>query len=964
MSFGLPEPSGLYDPAFEHDACGVGFVANIHGEKTHAIISKGIEVLINLTHRGAVGSDPETGDGAGLLFQLPDEFFRSVCPDSGINLPEEDYAVGMVFLPTDATSRESSTKIIENVIEREGFTLLGWREVPNNPEMIGRTARSTCPVIKQFFLSGNGIGQDVLEQKLYVLRRCIEKTIQAEVPEAAGWFNIPSLSSRTLVYKGLMLAHQVPGFYPDLNHELIKSALVVVHQRYSTNTFPTWPLAQPFRFVAHNGEINTLRGNINNMRARYSSLKSETFSDEDIQKLLPIIIEGGSDSACFDNVLELLVMNGRSLAHSLMMMVPEAWGVKYFMGTDRRAFCEYHSMFMEPWDGPAALVCTDGDRVCATLDRNGLRPSRYTITKQGMIVLASEVGVLDIPPEDVEAKGRLSPGLVIVVDTKAGRVMHDEAVKAWVCRHRPYRRWLLANRMELRGLFNSNNPVPTDRETLTERQQAFGYTREDLDVLLLPMARDSMEPINSMGDDTPLAVLSQKPQLLFNYFKQLFAQVTNPPIDPIREQLVMSLTTYLGPQGCILNESPEHARMLKLTTPIMLSEDVDRIRGAEKIFRSITLDMTFPSAAGPEGLAPALESLCQQAEQAAREGCPVIILSDRTASDEAVPIPSLLATAAVNHHLTTTGLRTRVSVIVESGEPREVMHFALLLGYGASAISPYLALETVSSFWEDGLLPEEVDIYDSVEHYIKAIEKGLLKIFSKMGISTLRSYRGAQIFEALGLSKSLVNKYFTNTPTRIGGLELTDLARESLERHKLTYHPRQAGPRILPSGGRFKVRRDGERHLWTPDAIRFLQQAVRTGDQEAYNRYTRAINNQGNQACTLRSLFDFTEEYGVPLAEVEPESEIIKRFVTGAMSFGSISQEAHETIAVAMNRLGCKSNSGEGGEARNRFLPDDNGDNRCSATKQVASGRFGVTAEYLMSASEIQIKISQGAKPG
>ena len=966
MTIKQPSPSGLYDPRHEHDSCGVGFVANIDGRKTHTIIEQGIQVLNNLTHRGAVGSDADTGDGAGLLFQLPDEFFRSGAAELDFVLPERGrYGVGMVFLPTDRFAGRECMRIMEQEAEVQGCVVLGWRDVPIDPMAVGQTARSNCPDVKQLFVMGpEGDDEAALERRLYVLRRKAEKHVLASEVEGMWPFHTASLSTRTLVYKGMMLAHQVERFYPDLGNEAMKSGLAVVHQRYSTNTFPTWALAQPFRYLGHNGEINTLRGNINNMRARYETLQSDLFGDK-LKDLLPIIIEGGSDSACFDNMLEFLVLTGRSLSHALMMMVPEAWGDMYYMGNDRRAFYEYHAMFMEPWDGPAALVCTDGRQVGATLDRNGLRPARWVRTKDGLIVMASEVGVLDIPSEDVQSKGRLSPGRMILVDTEAGRFLGDEEIKAHICRRRPYRRWLSANRVELRGLFDGTGTVQVDRERLMGRQRAFGYSREDLEVIIKPMVSASKEPVGSMGDDTPLAVLADEPRLLFNYFKQLFAQVTNPAIDPIREELVMSLTTYLGFQGNLLAEKPGHAHMLKLNTPILTNEDMIRLRAAvEEEFRHKTLEAVFDVNLGPDGMVEALDRLCREAERAVREGTSIIILSDRLVSRDKVPIPSLLANAAVNQHLVRSGLRTSVSIIVESGEPREVMHFALLLGYGATAVNPNLAFETIASFLEEDLTFKGLTIQDAVENYIQAIEKGLLKIFSKMGISTLRSYRGAQIFEAIGLSDEFIDQYFSRTPSRIGGIGIQDVAREALARHDAAYRHRLIGPQMLPSGGEYAYRRGGRRHMWTVDAIHNLQRATREDSFELYQRFAESINNQEGRHTTLRSLFAFKERTPVSIEKVEPSAEIVKRFVTGAMSFGSISRETHEALAAAMNRMGSRSNSGEGGEDRNRYRPREDGTDLCSRTKQVASGRFGVTAEYLASATEIQIKIAQGAKPG
>lgn len=965
MSFELPEKKGLYDPAFEHDACGVGFVANINGDKSHQLIEHAITVLVNLTHRGACGSDPATGDGAGFLFQLPDEFFRYGAAGLDFELPPPGrYGVGMLFLPTQPFARYECMRIIEDEASAMGARVIGWRDVPLDRSALGTLALSRCPEIKQVFITGPDEREDDFERRLYLIRRRAEEHIFRSDTPGMARFHVPSMSSRTIVYKGMMLAHQVPRLYPDLASPALKSALVVVHQRYSTNTFPTWALAQPFRFLGHNGEINTLRGNINNMYARLANLKSDVYNDK-ISSLFPVIVEGGSDSAMLDNALEFLILGGRSLAHSLMMLVPEAWGDKYYMGNDRRAFYEYHAMFMEPWDGPAALVCSDGRRVGATLDRNGLRPARYVITKEGLVVHASEVGVLDIPPSEIAVKGRLSPGKMILVDTEQKRFLGDHEIKAYVCRRKPYRRWVEANRIMLRGLFDGTGTVVVDRDHLVDRQRVYGYTREDINTILRPMVQDGKEPVGSMGDDTPMAVLSEEPRLLFNYFKQLFAQVTNPAIDPIREDLVMSLTTYIGPQGNILGENPNYARMLKLDTPILSNVDLGRIRAATvDEFKTVTLDAVFDCHEGPEGMVRAIERIQQEAVEAIRNGCSVVIVSDRKVDKSRAPIPSLLATAAVNRQAVKEGLRTKVSLITESGEPREVMHFALLLGFGATAVNPYLAFETIGAMLEDGFIKGIPTIQDALDNYIMAIEKGLLKIFSKMGISTLRSYRGAQIFQALGLSQDFVDKYFTNTHSPIGGIGSLEVAAESLMRHGEAYDPRPAGPQILPPGGDYAVRRNGRRHMWSVDAIRHLQRAVWNNDGESFAAFSREINDQEGRNCTLRSLFEFNQADPVPLDEVEPAEAIVKRFMTGAMSFGSLSREVHETMAIAMNRLGGRSNSGEGGEDRDRYTLLPNGDNRCSATKQVASGRFGVTTEYLVNAGEIQIKIAQGAKPG
>ncbi len=957
---------GLYNPHFEHDACGVGFVARINGEQTHDIIEKGIQVLVNLTHRGATGSDKRTGDGAGLLFQIPDAFFRKELETAKATLPDVgQYAVGQLFLPTDSGYRKRCENVLSETAHDMGMDVLAWRDVPVQRNCLGEMSSKTCPVIRQVFLQhGPQSVQIDFEQALYLLRRRVENAVISGHLDPEDQFAVCSLSSRTICYKGYLMAGQVPEFYTDLNDSHLVSALIIVHQRYSTNTFPSWGLAQPFRMLAHNGEINTLRGNISNMKARTASLKSVVYGS-DLKDVFPVIMENQSDSACLDNMLEFLVMNGRSLPHSMLMTVPQAWGKKYHMGRDCRAFYEYHSMIMEPWDGPAALIATDGIRVCGMLDRNGLRPNRYTVSNDGIVVAGSETGVLDMPEDCIREKGRLAPGRILMVDTQANRLLHDEEVKAVVTRKAHYRRWVEANRIELRGLFDGTVPVSPDNASIHERKLAFGYSREDIEMILSPMASLGKEPIGSMGDDMSLAVLSDKPQLLFNYFKQLFAQVTNPAIDPLREELVMSLTTYLGAHRNILDETPEHARLLKLRTPVLSNEDLRRIRSlGEAEFGTVTLDMTFDAAQSGDGLAAAVGRLCKEAEQHVRDGKTVLVLSDRRLCEDRVPVPSLLATSAVNEHLTGMGIRTRANIVIESGEPREVEHFALLLGYGASAVNPYLAMEIVSQMSEKKILTEPVNREQAVENYICAVEKGLLKILSKMGISTLRSYRGAKIFEALGLDEKFTDQYFRLTPSRIGGVGIDDIAVHSLTRHRAAFQKKRGASSVLPSGGRYKNRQDGERHLWNADTVRYLQQAARNGDRETYRKYAAAVYAEDGQYSTLRSLLAFKTGNSVPLDEVEPVEEILKRFVTSAMSFGSISREAHEAMALAMHRTGSRSNSGEGGEDRSRYQPLANGESLRSETKQVASGRFGVTAEYLVNCSEIQIKIAQGAKPG
>jgi len=956
---------GLYNPRYEHDACGVGFLANLHGEPSHALIEQGIEVLKNLSHRGAIGADMNTGDGAGLLFQVPHRFFTSQSDSLGFQLPPAGrYGVGMIFLPQASEARRRCMEILEGTAKEEGLSFLGWREVPVDSGVLGSQAQREQPIILQPFISAaEGMTQDMLERKLYVVRKLTEKRTD-RIREQGDIFYVASLSSRTIVYKGLLTASQVPGFYLDLADSEIQSALMVVHQRYSTNTFPSWSLAQPFRYLAHNGEINTLRGNINGMRSRERNMESELFG-LDIHKLLPILEEGASDSACLDNALELLVSAGRTLDHSMIMLVPQAWGSKYPMGPDLRGFFEYHAGLMEPWDGPAAVAFTDGLRVGALLDRNGLRPARYTVTTEGFIVFASEVGVLDLPQDKVEERGALRPGQMILVDLERHHLMRDFEIKTRLARRKPYRRWVEENRISIHGFFNAMAPVEPVLETLILRQRLFGYTREDLRMILSPMASSGREPTGSMGSDQPLAVLSEKPQLLYWYFKQMFAQVTNPAIDPIREELVMSLMTFLGTPDKILSEVPSHARLLKLRHPLLSNEDLQRIRDLKlEDFRCKNLVMGFPAHGSGRDLEDTLDRLCRRAEAAVIQNHRFLVLTDKDLPEHLTPIPALLAVSAVHQHLIRKGLRTRISMLLESGEAREVMHIALLLGFGASAINPYLAFETVAHLALKGELEVPMGVARAMENYVKAVCQGLLKVMSKMGISTLRSYRSAQVFEAVGLNSDVVSRYFPGTASRIEGIGLEEIAREANCRYDDARDESNRGSTILPCGGQYKLRQDGERHLWTPKTISLLQRATREGDRTLYREYTRWIDDQSRKQFTLRGLFRFKKTARIPLEDVEPVSSIVKRFVTGAMSFGSISREAHETIAIAMNRLGGMSNSGEGGEDPERYLPLPNGDSRCSAIKQVASGRFGVTAEYLVHAKELQIKIAQGAKPG
>ena len=951
---GLPEPQGLYDPRHEHDACGIGFVANIKGQRSHDIIVRGIEVLINLTHRGACGCDPETGDGAGVLIQIPHKLFARECPRLGIAIPAPGgYGVGMTFLPVEPQARLLCEGILERIVREEGLTVLGWRDTPIDGSAIGRVARASQPYIQQIFVSGaKGMKEDQLERKLYIVRKRAETEVAASDVPGKEFFYIPSLSARTIVYKGLLLAPQIARFYPELSDPDVVSALCLVHQRFSTNTFPTWPLAHPYRYVAHNGEINTLRGNVNWMHARQSVLASPLFGD-DMKKLFPVIQPGGSDSAAFDNALELLVMAGRSLPHAMAMLIPEAWSKNPHMNPQKRAFYEYHASLMEPWDGPAAIAFTDGRSIGATLDRNGLRPARYLVTNDDVIVMASETGVLPVAPEDVKLKGRLQPGKMLLVDTVEGRIVSDRELKARLYGRNPYQLWLKENQVGLEQLPDPPREHGADHATLVRRQRAFGYTDEDLKMILEPMAEKGEEPIGSMGTDTPLACLSDKPQPLFHYFKQLFAQVTNPPIDPIREEMVMSLTSYIGTERNILDETPQHCHTLKLPHPILTNRDLEKLRRVSQgDFLATTLPLMFPVEEGAKGLERAVNQLCRRASLAIQSGYTLLILSDRGIDEEYAPIPSLLALAAVHNHLVREETRTQVALIIESGEPREVMHFALLIGYGASAINPYLVFETLGHSADR---PAQ-----RVSNFIKSINKGLLKTFSKMGISTLQSYRGAQVFEAIGLAKEVVEKYFTGTVSRIGGVGLDVLTEEAILKHRHAFQPVTEYGTELAVGGNYQYRASGEYHLFNPETIAKLQHAVRQQSFQTFQEYTDLLDRENRQLATLRGLLELKRAAEpVPLEEVEPAREIVKRFATGAMSFGSISKEAHETLAIAMNRIGAKSNTGEGGEDEERFR-----DLRRSAVKQVASGRFGVTTNYLVNADDLQIKMAQGAKPG
>jgi glutamate synthase (NADPH/NADH) large chain len=971
MSYGaFPHKQGLYDPSNEHDACGVGFVAHIKGEQSHAIIRQGLRVLENLTHRGAVGADPLAGDGAGILIQIPDAFLREECAGQGIELPSPgNYAVGMIFLPQHDQTRAECEALIERTAEEEGQILLGWRDVPTDNSGLGESVKAVEPVVRQLFL---GCGetchtQEAFERKLFVIRKLIENQVHKSDWEDRENFYIPSLSSRTMVYKGMLLANQVDAYYHDLKDERLVSALALVHQRFSTNTFPSWDLAHPFRMIAHNGEINTVRGNVNWMRARRYSMASELFG-EDMSKVWPLIQEGQSDSACFDNALELLVAGGYSMAHAMMMLIPEAWAGNPLMDEDRHAFYEYHAALMEPWDGPAAVAFTDGRQIGATLDRNGLRPARYLITDDDLVVMASEMGVLPIPDNKIVKKWRLQPGKMFLIDMEQGRIIDDAEVKAKLSASRPYQEWLDKTQIHLKNLPANVDGDQGDPATLLDRQQAFGYTQEDLKLLMAPMAVTGQEAIGSMGSDSPVAVLSNKAKPLFNYFKQNFAQVTNPPIDPIREELVMSLVSLIGPRPNLLglHSGGEYMR-LEVSQPILTNKDLERIRNIEKTtngaFRTCTLDICYSATLGAAGMDNAVEDLCDAAEQAVLEGHNILILSDRSVAVERLPIPALLATSAVHHHLVHRGLRTATGLVIETGAAREVHQFAVLAGYGAEAINPYLAFETLAAMKPD--LPGDLSETDIVKRYIKAVGKGLLKVISKMGISTYQSYCGAQIFDAVGLKTEFVEKYFTGTASLIEGVGIEEIAEEAVRWHRDAFGNNPIYAEALDVGGDYAFRVRGEDHMWTPDTVAKLQHATRANDAGTFAEFSRLVNQQNEQLRTLRGLFEFdfaTEP--VPLDEVEPANEIVKRFATGAMSFGSISREAHTTLAVAMNRIGGKSNTGEGGEERERFKPLPNGDSERSAIKQVASGRFGVTAEYLVNADDIQIKMAQGAKPG
>ncbi len=958
----------LYLPETEHDACGIGFLARLDNVPTHDLIEKALSGLHNLDHRGASGCDPESGDGAGVLIQVPDRFLRTRADQLGITLPPaREYGVGMLFLPREAAERSLCEEIVASAARSVGLEVLGWREVPFDEQHCGSTSLTTRPDFAQVFVGKNGLelDEESFERKLYTMRKVAENKAAAAGGTSARDFYPSSLSCRTLVYKGMLLTNQLSRFYPDLAEGDMESALALVHSRFSTNTLPTWSLAQPFRYMCHNGEINTLRGNINWMNAREKLFKSSTFGPE-LERLLPIVKPGQSDSATFDNALELLFQTGRELPHAAMMMVPEAWEKHDDMEQQRRDFYRYHGCLLEPWDGPACIPFTDGHRVGAILDRNGLRPSRYLVTKDGLVIVASETGVIDVPPENVERKGRLQPGRIFLVDLDEHRIIDDEEAKAAMAARQPWGEWLERNVVELDELPEPGGlPATTTGGELKTAQKLHGYTREELRLLLLPMARDGQEALGSMGTDTPLAVLSNQPQLLYNYFKQLFAQVTNPPIDPIREELIMSLDLMCGRQQNLFDETEDHCRQLHIPAPCISNDQLARIREIDTNgIHSTTLDTLFDVSGGEEAMDEALQAICNQASEAVKKGFDIIILSDRAADAERAPIPALLATGAVHHHLIREGSRMLVGLVVESGEAREVMHFCLLSGYGASAVNPWLAMDTLNALAGKGAL-DGMSAEQAVENYCKAIGKGLLKTMSKMGISTQASYRGAQIFEAIGIAPEVIERCFFGTASRIGGIGLDVIAEESRMRHDRAYGQAVGDADALETGGEYQWRRRGEYHLFNPETVSRLQLAVRSGDYEVFGQYSKLVNEQSSNLCTLRGLMSFRKNTTpVPLDEVEAATEIVKRFKTGAMSYGSISREAHENLAIAMNRIGGRSNTGEGGENPDRFKPMANGDSACSAIKQVASGRFGVTINYLTSAKELQIKIAQGAKPG
>ncbi len=972
---GFPSAQGLYDPRHEHDSCGVGFIAHLKGQKSHQIIEDGVTALEHLAHRGACGCEVNTGDGAGILIQTPHEFLMHVCAHDGIRLPERGhYGAGLFFASRDERARDQAMTLFRMIVEEEGQHLLGWRRVPTNNASVGATALAAEPEMYHVFVGrGNnpstGSGQavpdgDAFERRLYVIRKRFEHYLHRFGLRDAGTFYIPSLSSRTLVYKGMLMATQLREYFPDLSDPRLTSALCMFHSRFSTNTFPSWRLAHPYRMISHNGEINTLRGNINWMRAREALFQSPYF--DDMQRILPIIDEAGSDTACFDNALELLVMAGRPIHHAVMMMIPEPWDGHESMSQEKKDFYDYHSCLMEPWDGPASIAFTDGHTIGAVLDRNGLRPSRYYVTKDDYVIMASEVGVLPIEPERVLYKGRLQPGRMFLIKLDEGRIVDDAELKHTMAAEKPYGEWLKQHLKTFESFPDAPSPDRLEGDDLLEQQLAFGYTVEDMKYILGPMAKNSEEALGSMGTDTPLAVLSDKPQPLYNYFKQLFAQVTNPPLDAIREEIVTSVKTTIGPEKNLLDPQPDSCHMIAIKMPFIDNAQLAKFKAlTDGYLRSTVLPMVFPAGGGPQALEMAMGELCHAADEAIDKGSKVLVLSDRGVSPEYAPIPTLLAVAGLHNHLVRERKRTKVGLVVETGEAREAHHFALLIGYGAGAINPWLALDTLAQMREEGLIDPAISYEEAIAHYLKAIKKGVVKVMSKMGISTIQSYRGAQIFEAIGLSQEFIDRYFTYTASRIGGIGADTVAIDMLSHHRRAFPEREGGLKELAWGGQYQWRREGEYHLFNPDTIFRLQHATRADSYDGFKEYSRLVDDQSERLCTLRGLFEFkSDREPIPIEDVEPVESLFKRFATGAMSFGSISAEAHETLAIAMNRIGGKSNTGEGGEDRRRYTPDANGDSRRSAIKQVASGRFGVTSEYLVNADELQIKMAQGAKPG
>lgn len=959
---------GLYDPHFEHDACGVGFVADIHGRRSYDIISKAIHVLNNLSHRGASGSEANTGDGAGIMFQLPHEFFEKVSLSLGFRLPSfGSYGVGMFFFPQSRSSRESMISIIHSIVRDEKQIVLGWRDVPTNNALIGRTAKLKEPFIRQLFIkkSSDNLSDNDFRRILYVIRRRIENEIRNSLIIDKDMFYIPSFSHRTIVYKGMLTSAQLLEYYPDLLDSDMRSSLAIVHSRFSTNTFPDWSRAHPYRLLIHNGEINTLRGNVNWMRARQSLFTDEQFGDR-ISHILPVIDEDGSDSAIFDNSLEFLITSGYSLPHALMMMIPEPWEKDTSMDPNKRAFYEYHSCMMEPWDGPASIIATDGTKICAVLDRNGLRPSRYYITKDNMIVLASEVGVLEIPPDQILKKGRLKPGKMLMVDIESKKIVSDEELKHSISKSRPYKQWVDENLVRIDDIpLVSSSEQNLSHFDILLHQKVFGYTQEDISIIMHPMVKKGVEALGSMGTDTPLAVLSDRPQLLYNYFKQLFAQVTNPPIDAHREELVTSTFTQVGKSTSLLDQTPATCRKIILDTPILTTSDFEKLKNINYgEFKAVTISILFNVSEGALGVKKTLDTMFVAAKEAIQNGVDILILSDRNFTKDRAPIPALLAISSLHHFLIREELRTQAALILESGEPREVHHFCLLLGYGATAIYPYLTYETISDLISSGQL-SGISVDKAINNYVKSSVKGIVKVLSKMGISTIKSYRGAQIFEAVGLHSKFIKRYFTGTTSRIEGIGLNEITSEALERHRRSYHEVEVDRTTLDSGGVYKWRSDSEEHIFDPLVIHLLQRATRENSKEIYNQYKTILNDQRTKLKTLRGLLKLNyAEAPIPLEEVESVEDIMRRFKTGAMSYGSISKEAHETLAIAMNRINAKSNTGEGGEDPKRYILESNGDSKNSAIKQVASGRFGVTSQYLVNARELQIKMAQGAKPG